>query len=326
MGSPEALPVASGDTDAGGSLRPVELVARPSAASPIRPEVAYELLAGIWAIDVAYMRRLVAAIAAGEILGAARPPVPGSAPAAPGRGTAVIPIMGPISRRPDFLSMLFGLESATTSQIAASLSAALADPSVGRIVLHVDSPGGEVVGMTELAGAIREARDRKPISAYVDGVAGSAAYWLASQASEILVAPSAAVGSIGVFALHLDQSAALANAGVVPTYVQAGKYKTEESPLFPLSADAKAAIQERVDAFYGMFVRDVARGRGVPVETVRSSYGEGRMVLAKDAIAAGMADRISEHMPSGAPVAESNHALVFAAARAAVAVSHNDAR
>jgi signal peptide peptidase SppA len=207
-----------------------------------------------------------------------------------GGASAVLHIRGPISKRPSFMSMFFG--GTTTEELSAALAEAVADPAVSRIVLNVDSPGGGVDGVPELAAEIYAARAKKPITALVDTTAASAAYWLASQASEILLTPSASVGSIGVFALHVDQSRALEAAGLTPTFIQAGKYKTEGNPLQPLSDEAKATMQTRVDAFYGMFVRDVARGRGVSVDVVRSEVGEGRMVLAKDAVTRGMADNI----------------------------------
>jgi signal peptide peptidase SppA len=235
----------------------------------------------------------------------------------------VIPIHGPISRRQDFFSLLFGIQSATTSGIANALRAAVADPGVGQIVLHVDSPGGETDGITELAAEIYEARARKPITAFIDTTAGSAAYWLASQADQIIVTPSGQVGSIGVFALHLDRSGELEQAGIAPTFIQAGKYKTEESPLHPLTDEARVSVQARVDAFYSMFTKDVARGRGVPVDTVRSQFGEGRMVLAKDAVTRGMADVVSDRITArrNPTKASAEEGLVFAAAHAAVALS-----
>lgn len=283
-----------------------------------RQNVAAEaLLEGVWALDPSYLRRLWAAAERGFTAPSAAIP---EAPRAGTNGTAVIPVQGPISRRADFFSMLFGIQSATTSSIANALRAALADPGVGQIVMHVDSPGGETDGITELAAEIYEARGRKPITAFVDGMAASAAYWVASQADHVIVTPSGSVGSIGVFALHLDRSKELAEAGIVPTFIQAGKFKTEESPMQPLTEDARASVQARVDAFYAMFTKDVARGRGVPVETVRSQFGEGRMVLAKDAVTRGMADVVSDRITarkSSSTKASAEDALIFAAASAA---------
>ena len=296
------------------------------------------LLDGIWAIEATFLHRLeaVAAIAdpeeRRELAASLRTT---STPVKAAGDTAVIPIVGPITKRPDIFASLFGLDGTTTGGIRARLDRALADPRVGRILLHVDSPGGEVDGITELAGAIRAARAIKPVTAWVDSMAASAGYWLAAQANDMHVTPSGSVGSVGVFSLHLDRSKMLEQIGLTPTYIQAGKYKTEESPLQPLSADAKAEIQKRVDAFHSMFVRDVALGRGVTESTVRTQYGEGRLVLARDAVRLGMADAVRDEPPimsgpSAAIIAQANAILakvgftdpelVFAAAQATVTI------
>lgn len=223
--------------------------------------------------------------------------------------TAVIPIRGVITRRPTLMSLFFGLRGGSVQEISDQLRAALTDRSVGSIVLNIDSPGGSVDGIPELADEIYAARKQKPITALVDTTAASAAYWLASQASRIVVTPSGAVGSIGVYGLHIDQSRALDAAGITPTLIisTGSPHKVEENPLQPLSDDARASIQTRVDTFYGMFARDVARGRGVPVEQVRSNFGQGRMVLAADAVKHGMADAIADAVPSATAHADASH-------------------
>ncbi|MCC7371633.1 MAG: S49 family peptidase, partial [Chloroflexi bacterium] len=120
----------------------------------------------------------------------------------------------------------------------------------------------------------------------------SAAYWIASSADEIVVTPSGEVGSIGVFTAHEDISAALEAEGVTVTLISAGKYKTEGNPFEPLSEEARGAIQARVDDYYSMFVRAVARGRGVKPADVRGGFGQGRVVGADEAVRLGMADRV----------------------------------
>jgi signal peptide peptidase SppA len=248
----------------------------------------------VWAIRESALRALLAT-RDDELLDARARVEPYAPPTATRRdGVTRIPIVGPITRWPQrgLMAMLLG-GGTSIEDVRHDLRVALADPSVAQIVLHVESPGGETDGVTELASEIYEARSRKPIIAFIDSMAASAAYWLASQATEIIVTPSGSVGSVGVFALHLDRSRAIDANGVTPTFIQAGKFKTEESPLHPLSDEAQAAVQARVDAFYGMFTRDVARGRGVSVETVRTRFGEGRMVLARDAVKLGMADEVA---------------------------------
>jgi signal peptide peptidase SppA len=126
----------------------------------------------------------------------------------------------------------------------------------------------------------------------VDTLAASAAYWIASQADEIVVTPSGDVGSIGVLVMHDDVSKAEEMAGFKTTVISAGKYKAEGHPFEPLSDEARGELQKLVDDVYAMFVADVAQGRGTTAEAVRSGYGQGRLQLANDAVASGLADRV----------------------------------
>jgi len=144
-----------------------------------------------------------------------------------------------------------------------------------------------------LADEIMAGRAQKKIVAVANGMAASAAYWLACCATELVVTPSGQVGSIGVFAAHEDMSKALEQEGVKVSLVSAGKFKTEGNPYEPLSDEARAALQAKVDEFYGMFVKSVAKGRGVSQASVRDGYGQGRMLLASAAVKEGLADSIS---------------------------------
>jgi ClpP class serine protease len=74
--------------------------------------------------------------------------------------------------------------------------------------------------------------------------------------------------------------------------IKAGKFKAEDNPFGALSDEAKTAIQARVDDYYGMFVKAIARGRGVALDAVRNGFGEGRVVGAREAVAMKMADRV----------------------------------
>lgn len=209
-----------------------------------------------------------------------------------GGSVAIIPVQGVITPRPSLLGLLFGVDGSLTG-IRRALAEAVADDSVGAIVLDVDSPGGLVDGVPETAAEIRQARGRKSIVAAANTQAGSAAYWLASQATEVTVTPSGEIGSIGVFAAHQDLSGRLEQLGVDITLISAGRYKVEGNPYEPLTDEAREAIQAEVDEFYGMFTGDVAKGRGVKSADVRSGFGEGRMVMARPAVDEGMADRVA---------------------------------
>jgi signal peptide peptidase SppA len=182
---------------------------------------------------------------------------------------------------------------ADTEKIGRAVDKAAADAATKAIILHVDSPGGSVAGTAELASKVRAAREQKPIIAQVDSLAVSAAYWVASQATEIVSTTGGSVGSIGVMMLHEDISAMLAAEGVNPTLISAGKYKTEGHPFGPLDDDARGHFQSMVDDAYHDFVGAVASGRDVSTKIVESTYGQGRILVAKKARAAGMIDRIA---------------------------------
>lgn len=205
------------------------------------------------------------------------------------KGVAIIPMHGVLM--PRSVSGWFG-DYPGMDSLRSAIAAAADDDSVSAIVLSIDSPGGTVAGTMETAATVRAAAERKPVIALADSLAASAAYWIGSQASKFVVAPSADVGSIGVVTMHTDVSRAMSNFGIDVTFVHAGKYKVEGNPYQPLSDEAKANLQERVDEAHLQFVREVAQGRGKTQSAVRETFGEGRTVGAQKALALGMADSI----------------------------------
>jgi len=204
------------------------------------------------------------------------------------RSIAVIPIHGTLVQRTAGLDALSGLTS--YQSIAQQFDAALADPSVRGIVLDIDSPGGEAAGVFDLADKIHVARQTKPIWAAANDAAFSAAYALASAASRIFVTRTAGVGSIGVIALHVDQSRREANAGLSYTPILAGARKNDGSSHQPLTPEARAAIQTEVDRLYELFVLTVAEQRGAAADAIRAT--EAGLFFGQDALDAGLADRI----------------------------------
>jgi signal peptide peptidase SppA len=205
---------------------------------------------------------------------------------------AVLPLTGIITPRGSFFSLLFGGACGGLQGFRESFADAVNNPDVGAIVIEVDSPGGLVDLVPETAADLREARGSKPIIAVANTTAASAAYWLAAQADELVVTPSGEAGSIGVYMVHEDWSGFNTNMGVEPTYIKAGRYKTDGNPDEPLSETAAAQWQQEVDDLYAMFVADVAAGRNASEDAVRAGYGEGRTLLAARAVEAGLADRV----------------------------------
>lgn len=212
-------------------------------------------------------------------------------PAASVKGSvAVMSLFGVVAQRMDMMEEMSG--GTSTEKFGKAFQALVADPSIKAIVINVDSPGGSVYGTQELAEIIYQARAQKHIVAIANSLAASAAYWIASAADEFVVTPGGEVGSIGVITIHEDWSAALEKAGVKATLIKAGEFKYEGSYYEPLSQDALAAIQAKVDEYYDAFVSTVARNRGVTAKVVKSDYGQGRVLSAQAAKAAGMVDRI----------------------------------
>jgi HK97 family phage major capsid protein len=205
-------------------------------------------------------------------------------------GVAVIPVYGTLTQRASMLADFSGGTSA--EQFGAQIDAAVADPGVATIVLDIDSPGGSTAGIPEAAAKVLAARDSKRVIAVANSLAASAAYWLASQAHEVVAAPSAIVGSIGVYTVHTDTSAADAQDGVTHTVVRFGKNKAD-GLTGPLSEEGLAATQALVDEHGQAFVAAIAKGRGITPAAVRAQYGDGSVFAARAALDAGLIDRIA---------------------------------
>lgn len=217
----------------------------------------------------------------------------GASPASKGGKVAVIPLTGVIAQHSRMVNQVSTPSGTSCEDFAKSFDTAMADPNVQAIVIDCDSPGGSTSGVPELASRIMQARGKgKKIVAVANGLSASAAYWIASAADEFWVAPSGEVGSIGVFCVHEDASGMYANEGIKHTIIKAGVHKAEGNPFEPLSDDALAYVQSKVDDFYGMFVSAVAQNRGVSAKDVEANFGQGRTVTAKVAVRRGMADKV----------------------------------
>lgn len=199
---------------------------------------------------------------------------------------AVISVSGTLVRRAAAVDAASGLTS--YSAISAQLAQAVRDPAVNAILLDIDSPGGEAGGAFDLADQIVAARQVKPIWAVANDDAFSAAYAIASAATRVYVTRTGGVGSVGVIALHVDQSQRDAMNGLRYTAVYAGDRKNDMSPHAPLSTDAAQALQAEVDRLYGLFVSTVAANRNLSVQDVQDT--EAGLYFAQDAIDAGLAD------------------------------------
>jgi signal peptide peptidase SppA len=203
-------------------------------------------------------------------------------------GVAVIGVSGTLVKKASWLDSASGLQS--YESIRADFQDAVRDPRIQGILLDVDSPGGEVGGLFDLADEIYNARAEKPCFAIADDDAFSAAYAIASSAQRLFVTRTGGVGSVGVIALHLDQSGFDEKVGRKYTAIYAGARKNDFNPHETLSGSAKDELQSEIDRLYDMFVGTVARNREMKPALVRNT--EAGLYYAEKAISAGFADQV----------------------------------
>jgi signal peptide peptidase SppA len=205
---------------------------------------------------------------------------------------AVVKIHGPLfTNAPAFAKALFGVSDYT--DISNALVLAAKDPSVHSIMLDVDSPGGAVAGVHDVAQLVSRIDEQvKPVHALAGGMMASAAYWISSGARQITGGPLSAVGSIGVLQIHTEYSKQLEKEGITTTVLRAGRYKALGNPVEPLSDSARAEAQSRLDYTYGIFMGHVAEQRGLPYDLADAKMGQGRVFLGEQARGAGLIDSV----------------------------------
>ena len=207
-------------------------------------------------------------------------------------GIAVIEISGVLIHRGSWI----GQSSGQTSYegIAAQIEAAASDPSVRGLALEIDSFGGEVAGVFDLADRIRATRGTKPVWAFVAEHAFSAGYALASQADCILLPRTGAVGSIGVVVMHADLSGQLDQDGVRVTLIHSGQHKVDGNPYEPLPEAVREDIQREIDVLRFLFAETVAAGRAGRLSQEAALVTEAATYRGPDAVAAGLADEVTD--------------------------------
>lgn len=203
-------------------------------------------------------------------------------------GIAVIPIEGTLVHKAYGLDAVSGLCSYV--ELQREIEDAATDPAIKAILLDIDSPGGEVAGVFELADTIYAARSVKPVVAVANADAFSGAYLLASAAERVYAGQTSGLGSIGVIVTHLDVSGSDEKRGYKYTTIHAGARKADFNPHMPLSEEAFAAIEAHVNRTYEMLVEAVCRNRGLSVAAIRDT--EAALYFGGDAITARLADRL----------------------------------
>lgn len=206
-------------------------------------------------------------------------------------GIGVISVSGPLSQKGSFWSFLFG--GSSYEEIRAEYKKALDDDQIKTIIFDINSPGGVVSGVFDLVDEIYESRGKKQTIAYINEMAYSAAYAIASAADGIHIPRTGGVGSIGVIAMHVDQSQFDQKIGVKYTPIFAGEKKNDFSSHEPLSKRAYEEVKSEIDDVYNIFTETVARNKGISIDGIKKM--EAGIYQGQKAIDVGLADEITTH-------------------------------
>ncbi len=205
-------------------------------------------------------------------------------------GVAVIDISGSLVNGSAGFMSLFGYTG--YADIRNSLVAAVSDQSVGSILLNVDSGGGQVAGVHELAQLVSRIDKIKPVVTYTGGTMASAALWLGAGGRKLVANETSMVGSIGVMQVHMDYTRQMENEGVKATVVRSVPEKALANQFEPLSESARAEMEEQAKEMHSVFLGHVATQRGLSDVVAQDKFGTGRVFVGKQALAAGLVDEI----------------------------------
>lgn len=207
-------------------------------------------------------------------------------------GKAVIKISGVLLKTVPSWLRFWGIEATGYDEIQAQLDQAMNDDSITGIHLQIESPGGIVDGLVDTADAIFNARQTKKVTATIEDLGASAAYWLASQAETIDANRTTEVGSIGVYTVYLDSSKLADNLGFKVVLIKSGEIKGMGVSGVEITDKQIAAVQENIDAIADQFVESVARGRVKDKDTIEI-LATGQLWIAAKAKKLGLIDRVT---------------------------------
>lgn len=177
----------------------------------------------------------------------------------------------------------------SVDRIQAALRAGWEDEKVAAILLHLDTPGGICYGMPETAALVRQVRAEKVVASFCDSLTASAGLWCTCCAEMAYLTPSADLGSVGVYAAHVDYVDWCKKQGITVDLITDGStYKGAGYPGTSLSTEQRAKIAADVLACSQSFKADVRAGRpAVADETL-----QGQCFTGPAAVAAGLADAL----------------------------------
>jgi len=159
------------------------------------------------------------------------------------------------------------------------------------VVLRLESPGGAVHSYGLAASQLARLRDKNiPLTICVDKIAASGGYMMACVGRQVVAAPFAVIGSIGVVAPVPNLHRLLERHGIDYQDFTAGRYKRTVSLLGPITDEGRAKLKEQLEETHDLFKQFIHTMRPqLDVEAVAT----GEHWYGTRAIELGLIDRLS---------------------------------
>jgi signal peptide peptidase SppA len=205
-------------------------------------------------------------------------------------GVAHVPIYGVLGKR---MSSFDISERGTSTDMLTDAFETLAGmDSVRGVVLDIDSPGGNVLGVQQASDALNFLRGIKPVAGNINEIGASGAYFIGSHVDDLSIAPTGYAGSIGVYTTRVDMSRFYEGEGIDVHVISAGEFKADGHPTIPFTDGERTRIQSEVDTYMDMFKAAVARGRGISMSEVEK-VADGSVSIGQAAVDRGLVDRVA---------------------------------
>ncbi|MEN6302931.1 MAG: S49 family peptidase [Armatimonadia bacterium] len=204
----------------------------------------------------------------------------------------VVSIRGPLVPSAPWYARYTGITG--YDEIRSALIAAANDPDIGAVLLDINSGGGAVAGVTDVADLVGMIDAKvKPVHTYSDGMIASAALWVGASARDLQIGKVTEAGSIGVLTVLKSMSRYYKEMGIDAEVLRSAEFKAMGHPLDPITDKAKAEIMDQLMQMDAMFNEHMADARGTTVELATEKFGKGRVFIGQRAVEVGLADAVS---------------------------------
>lgn len=180
----------------------------------------------------------------------------------------------------------------SVEKVLENIESAKNDKNIRGVLLDVNSPGGAVAPSVELAYAIKELRELKPVVAYASGTIASGSYYASIWADKIISNPGSMVGSIGVIFQGANVEELMEKIGVKTQTVKMGTYKESGTPTREWSSVERAELQKVIADTYNMFITDVANARGLDINK-HKDFADAHIFTSAQAKEVGLVDEVA---------------------------------